>query len=278
MVKTLALPAGSADTHDRLEYLSHGIVAYVGWIQTSREIAEAWGDEWRAAQSIPRGRCHSGDGDGDAILVTHSAADQEGQAHQPRQVSILETRLHRQPRLGQACRPQARRLMDSTAPAEALTQEILSDWMTAMLRCWCASGGRRACCVRQSSACTALPAMAPILTTSPLSCASNGFLVICPDRLGRGRSAYLGSGYDINIYSKCLRALGEFAGSENHFIGTSWGGTILLLFLHMTRSKATKIALMTCPCAADRSRRDEKRGFERECAWISDPHGGQGLS
>ncbi|WP_027056980.1 alpha/beta fold hydrolase [Mesorhizobium loti] len=75
----------------------------------------------------------------------------------------------------------------------------------------------------------------------------NGFLVVCPDMLGRGRSAYLGSGYDINVYSKCLRALGEFAGTENHFIGTSWGGTILLLFLHMTRSKASKIVLNNVP-------------------------------
>ncbi|WP_208695336.1 MULTISPECIES: alpha/beta fold hydrolase [unclassified Mesorhizobium] len=75
----------------------------------------------------------------------------------------------------------------------------------------------------------------------------NGFLVICPDLLGRGRSAYLGSGYDINVYSKCLRALGEFAGTENHFIGTSWGGTILLLFLQMTRSRASKIILNEVP-------------------------------
>jgi pimeloyl-ACP methyl ester carboxylesterase len=75
----------------------------------------------------------------------------------------------------------------------------------------------------------------------------NGFLVVCPDLLGRGRSAYLGSGYDINIYYKCLRALGEFAGKENHFIGSSWGGTILLLFLYMTRSKASKVVLNDVP-------------------------------
>ncbi|RUU00176.1 hypothetical protein EOD12_19815 [Mesorhizobium sp. M7A.T.Ca.TU.009.02.1.1] len=51
----------------------------------------------------------------------------------------------------------------------------------------------------------------------------------------------------MNVYSKCLRALGEFAGTENHFIGTSWGGTILLLFLQMTRSKAARIILNDVP-------------------------------
>ncbi|MDG4889249.1 alpha/beta hydrolase [Mesorhizobium sp. WSM4887] len=75
----------------------------------------------------------------------------------------------------------------------------------------------------------------------------NGYLVICPDLLGRGRSAYLGSGYDINVYYNCLRALGQFAGKENHFIGSSWGGTILLLFLYMTRSRATKVVLNDVP-------------------------------
>ncbi|NUS21577.1 MAG: alpha/beta hydrolase [Mesorhizobium sp.] len=75
----------------------------------------------------------------------------------------------------------------------------------------------------------------------------NGYLVICPDLLGRGRSAYLGSGYDIDLYSRCLRALSQFAGKENHFVGTSWGGLILLLFLYANRGRADRIVLNDVP-------------------------------
>lgn len=137
--------------------------------------------------------------------------------------------------------------MDTVAPAEALTQEILirlDDRYAAMfVRIWRPAGTPRATvfCLHGF---TGNGADFDYLAT--FLC-RNGFLVICPDLLGRGRSAYLGSGYDINVYSKCLRALGEFAGTENHFIGTSWGGTILLLFLQMTRSKATRIILNDVP-------------------------------
>ncbi|TIW62892.1 MAG: alpha/beta hydrolase [Mesorhizobium sp.] len=137
--------------------------------------------------------------------------------------------------------------MDSAGSAEALTQEILirlDDRYAAMfVRIWQPSGTPRATvfCLHGF---TGNGADFDYLAT--FLC-RNGFLVICPDLLGRGRSAYLGSGYDINVYSKCLRALGEFADTENHFIGTSWGGTILLLFLQMTRSKASKIILNEVP-------------------------------
>lgn len=137
--------------------------------------------------------------------------------------------------------------MQSVESAEALTQEILirlDDRYAAMfVRIWRPAGTPRATvfCLHGF---TGNGADFDYLAT--FLC-RNGFLVICPDLLGRGRSAHLGSGYDINLYSKCLRALGEFAGTENHFIGTSWGGTILLLFLHMTRSKAAKIVLNDVP-------------------------------
>ena len=137
--------------------------------------------------------------------------------------------------------------MLSVESAEALTQEILirlDDRYAAMfVRIWRPAGTPRATvfCLHGFTGNGAdFDYLAAFLCR-------NGFLVICPDLLGRGRSAYLGSGYDINLYSKCLRALGEFAGTENHFIGTSWGGTILLLFLHMTRSKAAKIVLNDVP-------------------------------
>ncbi|WP_214472545.1 alpha/beta hydrolase [Mesorhizobium sp. dw_380] len=137
--------------------------------------------------------------------------------------------------------------MQSVDSAEALTQEILirlDDRYAAMfVRIWRPAGTPRAT-VFCLHAFTGNGADFDYLAT--FLC-RNGFLVICPDLLGRGRSAYLGSGYDINVYAKCLRALGEFASTENHFIGTSWGGTILLLFLQMTRSKASKIVLNDVP-------------------------------
>ncbi|RUT81612.1 MAG: alpha/beta hydrolase [Mesorhizobium sp.] len=137
--------------------------------------------------------------------------------------------------------------MDTATPAEALTQEILvrlgDRYATMFVRIWRPSGTPRATvfCLHGF---TGNGADFDYLAT--FLC-RNGFLVVCPDLLGRGRSAYLGSGYDMNVYSKCLRALGEFAGTENHFIGTSWGGTILLLFLQMTRSKAARIILNDVP-------------------------------
>ncbi|WP_027028881.1 alpha/beta fold hydrolase [Mesorhizobium loti] len=137
--------------------------------------------------------------------------------------------------------------MHPKGSAEALTQEILirlDDRYAAMfVRIWRPAGTPRATvfCLHGF---TGNGADFDYLAT--FLC-RNGFLVICPDLLGRGRSAYLGSGYDINVYTKCLRALGEFAGTENHFIGTSWGGTILLLFLQMTGSRGSKIVLNDVP-------------------------------
>jgi pimeloyl-ACP methyl ester carboxylesterase len=137
--------------------------------------------------------------------------------------------------------------MERGGPAEALTQEILirlDDRYAAMfVRIWRPSGKARATvfCLHGFTGNGAdFDYLAAFLCL-------NGYQVICPDLLGRGRSAHLGSGYDIHVYTKCLRALAEFAGTENHFIGSSWGGTILLLFMHMTGSRASKVVLNDVP-------------------------------
>jgi pimeloyl-ACP methyl ester carboxylesterase len=137
--------------------------------------------------------------------------------------------------------------MAQALPAEALTQEILirlDDRYAAMfVRIWRPSGKARATvfCLHDFTGNGAdFDYLAAFLCL-------NGYQVICPDLLGRGRSAYLGSGYDIHVYTKCLRALGDFAGTENHFIGSSWGGTILLLFMHITGSKASRVVLNDVP-------------------------------
>jgi pimeloyl-ACP methyl ester carboxylesterase len=140
--------------------------------------------------------------------------------------------------------------MNAAVPVEALTQEILirvEDRYAAMfVRIWRPAAtpprGTVFCLHGFTGNGSDFDYLAAFLCR-------NGYLVICPDMLGRGRSAYLGAGagYDVNVYYKCLRALGQFAGKENHFIGSSWGGTILLLFLYMTRTRAAKVVLNDVP-------------------------------
>ena len=137
--------------------------------------------------------------------------------------------------------------MEKAASAEALTQEILirlgDRYASMFVRIWQPAGPPRGsvfCLHGFTGNGSDFDYLAAFLCR-------NGYLVVCPDLLGRGRSAYLGGGYDINVYYNCLRALGQFARKENHFIGSSWGGTILLLFLYMTRSRATKVVLNDVP-------------------------------
>ncbi len=72
-----------------------------------------------------------------------------------------------------------------------------------------------------------------------------GFRVVCPDLIGRGRSTYFGDHamYRIDNYFTCLGALSKYAGEHNSFLGTSWGGAILLCFLYIARIKADKLVL-----------------------------------
>jgi pimeloyl-ACP methyl ester carboxylesterase len=69
--------------------------------------------------------------------------------------------------------------------------------------------------------------------------------VVCPDMIGRGKSAFFGdaSKYDLGLYLNCLAAVSKFAGNRNHFIGTSWGGTILIALLSSTPVKADRLIL-----------------------------------
>jgi len=137
--------------------------------------------------------------------------------------------------------------MDQAASPEALTQEILirlgDRYATMFVRIWQPAGTPRGSvfCLHGFTGNGAdFDYLAAFLCR-------NGYLVICPDLLGRGRSAYLGGGYDTNLYSRCLHALGQFAGKENHFIGTSWGGLILTLFLYANRGRVDRIVLNDVP-------------------------------
>jgi pimeloyl-ACP methyl ester carboxylesterase len=75
--------------------------------------------------------------------------------------------------------------------------------------------------------------------------AKAGFKVVCPDLVGRGASTYFGQPrmYSIDTYLTCIGTLSKYAGDKNHFVGTSWGGAIVLYFLCLTRVKADKLIL-----------------------------------
>src|SRR5262249_26774145 len=62
----------------------------------------------------------------------------------------------------------------------------------------------------------------------------NGFTVVAPDIIGRGKSTYLRDPamYTVDTYLRCIQALSKFALKTNYFIGTSWGGAILMFFLY----------------------------------------------
>jgi len=137
--------------------------------------------------------------------------------------------------------------MDRAASPEALTQEILirlgDRYASMFVRIWQPASTPRGSvfCLHGFTGNGAdFDYLAAFLCR-------NGYLVVCPDLLGRGRSAYLGAGYDIDLYFRCLHALGQFAGKENHFIGTSWGGLILTLFLYANRGRVDRIVLNDVP-------------------------------
>jgi pimeloyl-ACP methyl ester carboxylesterase len=73
----------------------------------------------------------------------------------------------------------------------------------------------------------------------------NGFTVVAPDLIGRGKSTYFHDPamYTFEAYLRCLQALSKYAGKVNYFIGTSWGGAILMYFLCFARVKADKLIL-----------------------------------
>ena len=138
--------------------------------------------------------------------------------------------------------------MEAAAPVEALTQEILvrvgERYVAMFVRIWRPASPPRAtvfCLHGFTGNGSDFDYLGAFLCR-------NGYLVVCPDMPGRGRSAWLGEGgYDLHLYYKCLGALGQFVGKQNHFIGSSWGGTILLPFLYSTRAKAARIVLNDVP-------------------------------
>ena len=78
---------------------------------------------------------------------------------------------------------------------------------------------------------------------------TNGYQVICPDILGRGKSGYIGDpdSYTPDLFMQCLSALNKFGSKENYFIGVSWGATTLLISWTLASWKIAKLILVDPP-------------------------------
>jgi pimeloyl-ACP methyl ester carboxylesterase len=81
-----------------------------------------------------------------------------------------------------------------------------------------------------------------------------GYDVVCPDWLGHGESQYLWQegAYRWEMYIRCLIAVTRKYRTENlHFLGVSWGGMMLLLFLVATRLKPRSAIFIDVPLRFD---------------------------
>lgn len=82
----------------------------------------------------------------------------------------------------------------------------------------------------------------------------HGYDVVCPDWLGHGESQYLWQegAYRWEMYLRCLAAVTRKYRTGNlHFLGVSWGGMMLLLFLIATRLKPRSAIFVDVPLRFD---------------------------
>lgn len=96
--------------------------------------------------------------------------------------------------------------------------------------------------------------LAPIL-------AANGYKVVCPEMIGRGRSAYFGD-KKYYVLESYLRTLGvvleKYYGRVNHVIGSSWGAIIGLVFASVIKMNTGRI-ILNDPCLQSSGQLDELR-------------------
>ena len=104
----------------------------------------------------------------------------------------------------------------------------------------------------------------------------NGFTVVAPDMIGRGKSTYFRDPamYKMESYLRCLQALSKYAGKVNHFIGSSWGGGVLTLFFHLARVRPDKFILndvcLKSGAAVDRAKKFIRDDCAAEFATIAE--------
>ncbi|MEX1107941.1 MAG: alpha/beta fold hydrolase [Dongiaceae bacterium] len=81
----------------------------------------------------------------------------------------------------------------------------------------------------------------------------SGFEVICPDWLGHGDSQHIGQldGYRWETYVSSLVAVcRKYATGDEHMLGVSWGGMMLLLFLMYARRRPRSVVFVDTPLAS----------------------------
>jgi pimeloyl-ACP methyl ester carboxylesterase len=80
--------------------------------------------------------------------------------------------------------------------------------------------------------------------------AQNGYLVVCPDMPGRGRSAHLADArsYDLRrIVKAAAAALAKYGTDRPAIIGMGWGGLIAMLAADLSVTRATRIVITDLP-------------------------------
>jgi pimeloyl-ACP methyl ester carboxylesterase len=80
-----------------------------------------------------------------------------------------------------------------------------------------------------------------------------GFEVVCPDWIGHGESTYFGNAaaYRWDRYARCLAQIyPHYASRRTHFLGTSWGSLMLLIFLLASQLKPRSAILVDTPLRA----------------------------
>ncbi|MDZ4738056.1 MAG: alpha/beta hydrolase [Rhodospirillaceae bacterium] len=83
---------------------------------------------------------------------------------------------------------------------------------------------------------------------------ASGFEVICPDWLGHGDSQFLWqvAGYRWETYVSSLVAVcRKYATGDEHLLGVSWGGMMLLLFLMYSRRRPRSALFVDTPIASN---------------------------
>jgi pimeloyl-ACP methyl ester carboxylesterase len=95
-----------------------------------------------------------------------------------------------------------------------------------------------------------------------------GYDVVCPDWLGHGDSDYLNepAAYRWEVYVRSIVVMmRRYKAPRVHFLGTSWGGMMLLLYLVGSRFQATSATFIDVPLTAHPALLQSTRNMRTLC-------------